>query len=69
MGLAGKSSTENIDGCQIVAATVAHVGESRHIGPVFREHPSGERVDFNLPRNVEPGAGESKIEPSDTGEQ
>jgi len=36
---------------------------------VLREHGAAERIDLNLPLDVEPGPREAQIEPADPSEQ
>jgi hypothetical protein len=46
-----------------------HVAPSRHVRPMFREHPLTVRFVLHLPHHAKPRPLESEIEPADPGEQ
>jgi hypothetical protein len=64
-GLAWGSPAENIDALEF-ASNGSNIFVAPHMWPVLRQHGPAKWVDLNLPLDLEAGALEPKIEPSDT---
>jgi hypothetical protein len=69
MGLAGKSSAENIDGFEFGTTDCSDILVAPHVRPVLREHRPTKRVNLHLPRHLKARPREPQIEAADAGEQ
>jgi len=64
VGLTGKSSAENIDGCE-VGSDGADIVVTPHVRPVLRQHGPTKRIDFHLPLDLKARAFKPQVEPAD----